>query len=77
VIIVLIPKGGGDYQGIGLLELMWKVCKHVIDLRLNAFDLHDLLHGYRNKGRTGTARIEAKSAQQLAHLEQAPFTGSS
>ena len=25
VITVLIPKGGGEYQGIGLMELIWKV----------------------------------------------------
>jgi hypothetical protein len=75
VIIILIPKGGGDYWGIGLLGPMWKVCKHVMDLRLNAFDLHDSLHGCRHKRRTGTAGIEAKLAQQLAHLEQAPFYG--
>jgi hypothetical protein len=75
VIIVLIPKGGGDYRGIGLLEPMWKVCEHVMDLRLNTFDLHNSLHGCRNKRGTRTARIEAKLAQQLAHLEQAPFYG--
>jgi hypothetical protein len=75
VIIVLIPKGGGDYQGIGLLEPMWKVCERVMDLRLNLFDLHDSLHGCRDKRGTGTAGIEAKLAQQLAHLEQAPFYG--
>ncbi len=46
-----------------------------MDLRLNAFDRHDLLHGCRNKRGTGTAGIEAKLAQQLAHLEQAPFYG--
>jgi hypothetical protein len=44
-----------------------------MDLRLNAFDLHNLLHGCRDKRGTGTARIEAKLAQQLAHLELAPF----
>ncbi len=49
VIIVLIPKGGGDYRGIGLLEPMWKVCKCVMGLCLNAIDLHDLLHGCRDK----------------------------
>jgi hypothetical protein len=75
VIIVLPPNGGGDYWGIRLLEPMWKVCKHVMDLRLNAFDLHDLLHGCRDKRRTGTAVIEAKLAQQLAYLEQAHFYG--
>ncbi len=29
-IIVLLPKGGGDYCGIGLLELFWKVVEKVI-----------------------------------------------
>jgi hypothetical protein len=46
-----------------------------MDLCLNEFDLYDLLHGCRDKRGTGTARIEAKLAQQLAHLEQAPFYG--
>jgi hypothetical protein len=72
LMIMLIPKGGGDYWGIGLLEPMWKVCKRVMDLCLNVFDLHDLLHSCRNKRGTGTAGIEAKLAQQLAHLEQEP-----
>jgi hypothetical protein len=63
VIIVLIPKGVGDYRGIGLLEPMWKVCERVMDLRLNAFDLHDSLHGCRDKRGTGTAGFEAKLAQ--------------
>ncbi len=54
---------------------MWKVCKRVMHLRLNAFDLHDSLHGCRDKCGTGTARIKAKLAQQLAHLEQVPFYG--
>jgi hypothetical protein len=70
--IVLIPKGGGDCRGIGLLEPMWKVCKHVMDLCLNVFDLHNLLHSCHNKRGTRTAGIEAKLAQQLAHLEQEP-----
>ncbi len=75
VIIVLIPKGGGDYWGIRLLEPMWKVCERVMDLCLNAFDLHDSLHCCRDKRGTRTAIIEAKLAQQLAHLEQVPFYG--
>ena len=75
VIVVLIPKGGGDYRGIGLLEPMWKVCKCVMDKCLNVFDLHKSLHGCRAGRRTGTAGIEAKLAQQLAHLQQVPFYG--
>jgi hypothetical protein len=54
---------------------MWKVCERAMDLRLNAFDLHHSLHGCRDKRGTGTAGIEAKLSQQLAHLEQAPFNG--
>ena len=46
-----------------------------MDLHLNVFDLHDLLHGCRNTRGTVMAGIKAKLAQQLAHLEQVPFDG--
>ena len=46
-----------------------------MDKRLEAIALHDSLHGCRNGQGTGTALIEAKLAQQLAHIEQAPFYG--
>ena len=46
-----------------------------MDKRLNAIDLHESLHGCRNKHSTGTAVIEGKLAQQLAHLEQVPSYG--
>jgi hypothetical protein len=77
VIVVLIPKGGGDYQGISLLEPMWKVCECVMDMRLNRISLHESLHGCCCCNGRGacTAVMEAKLAQQLAHLEQAPFYG--
>ncbi len=45
IIVVLIPKGGGDYRGIGLLEPIWKVIKRVINCRLDSIQLHDSLHG--------------------------------
>ena len=75
VVTVLIPKGGGDYRGIGLLEPIWKVLERVMDLRLENIKLHDSLHGCLAGRGTGTGIIEAKLAQQLAHLEQAPFFG--
>jgi len=75
VVTVLIPKGGGDYRGIGLLEPIWKVIERVIDRQLEAIALHDSLHGCRNGRGTGTAVIEAKLTQQLAHIEQTPFYG--
>jgi hypothetical protein len=73
IIVVLILKGGGDYHGIGLLEPVWKVIKRVIDHRLDAIQLHDSLHGCRNKRGTGTTIIKAKLAQQLSCLELQPF----
>jgi hypothetical protein len=75
VVVVLIRKGGDNYRGIGLLEPIWKVCECIIDKCLNAFDLHESLHGCQNGRGTGTAGIEAKLAQQLAHLEQVLFYG--
>ena len=75
VITVLIPKGGGEYQGIGLLEPIWKVLERVMDARLEKITLHDSLHGCLAGRGTGTGIIEAKLAQQLAHLEQTPFFG--
>ncbi len=30
MVIVLLPKGGGDYRGIGLLYPMWKVVEKII-----------------------------------------------
>ncbi|KAL7548851.1 hypothetical protein ACHAWF_012112, partial [Thalassiosira exigua] len=75
--LVLIPKGGGGYRGIGLLEPIWKVLEAVMvmDGRLNIVDLHDCLHGYRKARGTGTGILEAKLAQQLAYLEQCPLYG--
>ncbi len=57
------------------MEPIWKVCERIIDKRLNAFDLHESLHGCWNGQGTGTAGIKAKLTQQLAHPEQLPFYG--
>ena len=34
--VVLIPKGGKDYWGIGLVEVMWKVVAEILNRRLIA-----------------------------------------
>jgi hypothetical protein len=46
-----------------------------MDLCLETIKLHDSLHGCLAGRGTGTGIIEATLAQQLAHLEQAPFFG--
>jgi hypothetical protein len=68
--VLLLPKGGEDYHGIGLLEPFWKVVEIEMDGRMEAIDFHDCLHGFLKGRCTGTATIEAKLAQQLASIEQ-------
>jgi hypothetical protein len=75
VATVIIPKGGGDYCSIGLLEPIWKVIEQVMDHPLEVIALHNSLHRCRNGQGRGTAVIEAKLTQQLAHIEQASFYG--
>jgi hypothetical protein len=46
-----------------------------MDLKLDAIVLHDSLHGCLALQGMGIGIIEAKLAQQLAHLEKTPFFG--
>ena len=71
---MLIPKGNsGDFHGIGLLEVLWKVVEKVVDARLSSIDLHDSLHGFRAGRGCGTSIMEAKLVQKLAFIEQCPL----
>ena len=69
--VVLLPKGNGDYWGIGLLEIGWKIIESIINRRIaSKVIFHDALHGFRAKRGTGTACIEAKLLQQLSKMVQ-------
>lgn len=72
--MVLLPKGGGDFRGIGLLEICWKLITSILDARIkDSVEFHDALHGFRAGRGTGTAIIEAKLLQQLAAIRQVPL----
>ena len=46
--VVLIPKGKGDYQGIGLMEVMWMVVAVILNRRFTySITFHNVLHGFR------------------------------
>ena len=46
--MVLIPKGGGDYRGIDLVEVVWKEVVVILNFRFAAsITYHDSLHGFR------------------------------
>ena len=62
--VVLIPKGKTDYQGIGLVEVMWNVVAEILNRRLTAsITFHDFLHGLQAGRGTGTATLKAKLIQ--------------
>ncbi len=73
MIIILLPKGGGDYCGIGLLDPIWKVVEKVMVARFSVIKLHDCLHGRLPQRGTGTAIMEVKLQQQLAWMDQEPL----
>ena len=74
-IVVLIPKGGSNYRGIGLLEMVWKVLEGVLGGKLKGVAVHNTLHGFIEKRGCGTGIMEAKLLQQLAFIEQCPLYG--
>jgi hypothetical protein len=73
-ILVLIPKASGGTRGIGLLEVMWKVCSAIINKRLQqSITFHEALHGFCKEHGTGTATLDAKLQMQLAHIRGIPL----
>ena len=73
--MILIPKGGGGYRGIGMVEAIWKVCTSIMNSRLrSSIVLHDALNGFQQGKGTGTVIIEAKLEQQLAGIVNEPFS---
>ena len=57
------------------MEPFWKAVDILIDKRNKIIRFHDSIHGFLGGRGTGTERIEAKLAQQLVYIEQAPFYG--
>ena len=65
-LLVIIPKFGTYTQGIGMLEVMWKVVEGVIDTLVKSeVQFHDVLHGFHAGRGTGTAIMELKTSQDL------------
>ena len=58
---------------IGLQNPIWKIIEVAMDDRLKVLELHDCLHGFTAHRGCSTAIMEAKLAQLLAFLEQAPL----
>ena len=69
--VVLIPKGKGEFRGIGLVEVTWKLMTVILHRRLTTgIQLHDVLHRFWEGRGTGMATLEAKLLQQLAAMRE-------
>ena len=67
--MVIIPKGKGEFRGIGLVEVTWKLMTVILHRRLTmGIQLHDVLHRFWEGRVTGMATLEAKLLQQLAAM---------
>ncbi len=40
IIVVLLPKSGGNFWGIGLLDPCWKVVEKIMVRRMGAIEFH-------------------------------------
>ena len=64
--MVLIPKGKGDYCGIVLVDMVWKVVAKILNHQLIAsITYHDFLHGFRTGRGTGTITLKSKLLPKL------------
>ena len=67
--MVLIPKSGGGYIGIGLVEVVCKVCASILNNILQrTIILHDALNGFIRGRGTGTVIMDPKLEQQLTGI---------
>ena len=71
--VVMIPKRGGtNFRGIGLIEVLWKAISGIINLRLFlSIQFHDALHGFHAVRGTGNATLKANLLQQLITMMEA------
>ena len=72
--MILIPKGGVGYRGIGLVEVIWKVTMLIVNswLRISIV-LHDALHGFQQGRGAGTVVMEGKTEQKLVGIVHKPL----
>ena len=63
---MVIPKGGGDFQGTGPTNVLWNTLVVILKRCLGeTIILHNILHEFWDGRGTGTASLEAKLLQQL------------
>ena len=73
-VVALIPKGIGDYHGIGLACVVWKVVKVILNRRFtSSIAFHKVLHDFRAGHGTDTASLGAKMLQKVTYMREEVF----
>ena len=69
--MVLIPKGGGDYRNIHLVEVVWKAVAVILNSRSTvSITYHNYIHGFRSGHDMGTGTLEVKLLQQVTAMRE-------
>ena len=67
----MLPKGGGHYHGISLVEVVWKAVTVILNFGFAAsITYHDSFHGFWSGRGTGTASLEVKLIQKVIVTRQ-------
>ena len=67
--VILTPKEGDDFMGIGLLDVLYKTVAVILNRQLGAsITLHDDLHVLQAGRRMGTSSLKAKILQHMANM---------
>ena len=70
----MLPKINTDNEGIGLLEVLWKVIESIIDTPVNTdVQFHEVLLEFCAFQVIGTAIIELKMDHEMATIDQYPL----
>ena len=71
--VFLIQKDyGGDFRGIGLVEILWKTVTGILNRRFTSeIHFHDIIHGFREGRGTGATALEYKILQQITAMKEA------
>ena len=64
--VFLIPNGDVEYRGIGLVDVVCKVVKVILNRHFTAsISVHDILHGFWLGSGTCTSSLRSKLLKQL------------
>ena len=69
---ILIKKRKGDFRSIGLIKVLWKAIKSLLNHRITAaIFFHDTLHVFWVGWGTGTASFKGNLLQQITAMREA------